>query len=75
MTAVTPFDSSRSYRLLRWSPENGAQGGQWKKVSTLPSDGVRLDIAGRASAPKAFAVVRRDDGSEALLRGTFAYGP
>lgn len=62
-------------RVLRWSPENGPEGGQWKQIGTVPGKAVRMEIAGRGTMPKPFAVVRRDDQSEALLRGTFAYAP
>jgi hypothetical protein len=63
---------TNSNRVMRWSPDAGPEGGQWKQIASLPGDGVRLEIAGRGSAPTPFAVVRRTDG-EHLLRGTFAY--
>jgi hypothetical protein len=63
-------------RVVRWSPANSPEGGQWKEVARLPGDnpqGEKLFIAGRATAPKPFAVVRRPDSSEVLLRGEFSY--
>ncbi len=62
-------------RIVRWSPESGPEGGQWKEVSRVPVPGAgeKLFITGRTVSPKPFVVVKREGESEVLLRGEFVY--